>query len=70
MLMLSNAGTKKERFWVNDDGRRRRRRKILRSRAAPPQAAGSQKTKFMCLGSKIFISLVTNDMLHKKEIFG
>ena len=40
MLMLSNAGTKKERFWVNDD---RRRRKILRSRAALPQAAGSQK---------------------------
>ena len=49
MLMLSNAGTKKERFWVNDDGRRRRRRRrrreILSSRAAPPLAAGSQKSE-------------------------
>ena len=53
MLMLGDINAKqrydrgKSRFWVKDV-RRRSTTVILASRAAPPQAAGSQKYNFQC----------------------
>ena len=68
-ILQRNANAKQcwyqtTKFLVNDD---RRRRKILRSRAAPPQAAGSQKSScYLKICLKDFfrnIKLKTNSFL-------
>ena len=55
--MLGNANAEQRydsqnsRFWVKDMRRTRTRtRVILASRAAPPHAAGSQKSKYIYIG--------------------